>query len=625
MPLPRAISGLNPFGPIFDKELRTTARRKRTYILRVFYLSSLLLFLLFVYVEAGFMRSYYGNSVAGRQMQQNRLAQEFFGTFAMFSVIAMGVIAPVLTATAISSERLHRTLHVLMMTPITTWQLISGKLLSRLWIALTLLGLSLPVLALVRLLGSIELDQMFAVLCLAVVTALVMASIGLFFSTLMNRAYAVILLSYATGMFLYLFLPMIVGMFLAAAAVNGRFNERFWLPLLAASNPFFTTAFVSFGGPMRSMGIEWWQCALTQFFLAIIFIFFSALALRRLVRNAGEKPLAVKGAASLLPPEPEKGMPPPYLPPPLADMAPHITSSRARSVSDNPVRWREIRRPLMATRTQGLIGGVVCGVLLLVTYIAMAGNRIAGDTQFQGVFAVVFSGLLNLLVCVLAATAIAQEKESDTWTLLLATPLSAREIVLGKLVGVLRRLLWPSILIAVHFFLFTLGGVIRFDSFLLVLWIIFSFNSLWLATGLYLSLRVKKVTFAVILNLILPVLLYGALPLSLVVAVELIFPDALRGSRKLGELGLWPMPYHFLVNAIGRGNQSYHSNDYWLPVVGSTTYADFVQAVLVVGGTMLLLATALLLHLISWFDLIVGRSPQRSSLTVPAHPQPIAS
>ena len=37
------LTALSPFGPIFEKELRISARRKRTYFLRVLYLAALLL------------------------------------------------------------------------------------------------------------------------------------------------------------------------------------------------------------------------------------------------------------------------------------------------------------------------------------------------------------------------------------------------------------------------------------------------------------------------------------------------------------------------------------------------------------------------------------------------------
>src|SRR6476660_2034108 len=97
----RRVAGLSPFGPIFGKELRTTARRKRSYVLRVAYLGLLLIVLLMVYAAEG--RSYGG--MAARAQQQADLGGHFFIAFAMFSVITMGLIGPVLTCTAVGSER----------------------------------------------------------------------------------------------------------------------------------------------------------------------------------------------------------------------------------------------------------------------------------------------------------------------------------------------------------------------------------------------------------------------------------------------------------------------------------------------------------------------------------------
>src|SRR5688500_18938060 len=179
----RRVGGLSPFGPIFGKELRTTARRKRSYFLRVLYLAALLLALLAAW--AGTSSFAYG-SIAAQTQAQAQLGRNFFICFCMFSVIAMGAIGPMLTSTAISSERLGKTLHVLLMTPINAWQVVAGKLFSRLLVALTLLGLSLPVLALVRLLGGVEFWQMIGIVCVCAATALASAAIGLLYSTLMN-------------------------------------------------------------------------------------------------------------------------------------------------------------------------------------------------------------------------------------------------------------------------------------------------------------------------------------------------------------------------------------------------------------------------------------------------------
>src|SRR5919106_2026247 len=87
-------SGLSPFGPIFGKELRTTSRRKRNYLLRVGYLALLLMTLMMAYASVG-LRSYGG--LAQRAQRQAELGVAFFMFFSIFCVCAMGLVGPVLT------------------------------------------------------------------------------------------------------------------------------------------------------------------------------------------------------------------------------------------------------------------------------------------------------------------------------------------------------------------------------------------------------------------------------------------------------------------------------------------------------------------------------------------------
>ena len=89
------LSALSPFGPIFAKELRTTARRKRTYLLRFLYLGVMLLVLWGIYLEVNPNRDYgYEGSVARRAQRTADLGRAFFGGFSMFCVFAMALISP---------------------------------------------------------------------------------------------------------------------------------------------------------------------------------------------------------------------------------------------------------------------------------------------------------------------------------------------------------------------------------------------------------------------------------------------------------------------------------------------------------------------------------------------------
>jgi ABC-type transport system involved in multi-copper enzyme maturation permease subunit len=617
-----SFSALSPFGPIFAKELRTTARRKRTYWLRLLYLAALFLFMLMVYTSTAYQQSA-SASVAERAQQEAELGYEFFMVFSMFSVCALLVISPVLTATAISAERLGRTLPVLLMTPITNWQIVAGKLLSRLLAALTLIGLSLPVLAVVRLLGGVEMQTMLYVLGVCVVASLCAAAIGLFYSTFMNRAYAVILLSYATMMLLYGLIPFIIAMFYAG---NRRPPNGFF-EFFTATNPIAMVAMMVIpSGPLR--GATPIACILVHLTMATLLVLWSGAVLRMRARKEGEATSDDATAAVITPPP----LPPPIVPSSNADVAPPelpafspapVTSSR--DVSDNPVLWREVRQPLMKKRWQARIGTIACIGLLLLTYIACtAGFRNElprGDTQIG--YAVIFCGLLCLLTCVMAATTIASEKEGDTWTLLLATPIGARAIVLGKLMGILRRLMWPYALVVGHFLLFTLCGVLPVSALVMTLWIIVTFNAVWVATGLLFSLWFRKVTFAVILNLLMPIVAYLGVLVVLVILTNVVSLN--RNDRTPEFVGLYA-PYPYLVSGIdtlthpnryyGNANpspgQTYHFS---LPMHSqSVGAADFFSRVFGVGLGYLAVAAAIVAFTIRRFDRIVGRAHQAQPL-----------
>lgn len=633
------IASLSPLGPIFGKELRVTARRKRTYVLRFVYLGLLLLGLLFCYLILREEMSH-NRGVAQRAQDLAIMGMVFFSVFSFFTLVAMALVGPVLTASAVNSERLHKTLGVLLMTPINAWQIASGKLFSRLLIALTLIGLSLPVLAVVRLLGGVELSQMFGSICLCASTALFTATIGLFYSTLLSRAYAVILLAYATLAMLWGIIPMIVGVFVSEVLeIRDRQVEEMLLKWFAVSNPFMQMGLTIFQeSPMRMVSIPGWPWhVLVYTGLSALLLLWTAAILRKRARRELEgtspaltpAPLAPMAWAPVAPPMVggDGALPPPL--PVMPYAAPPVMGGGAkppREVSDNPVLWRETRRPLFPKLWQKITALVVCIGLLMVFYGLMAASNSMHQDEPHMTLAVSFWVVLTLVSAVLSASAIAQEKESDTWTLLLATPISGMGIVWGKFVGLLRRMMWPAVLVILHYVFFTLTGLLHPVTAFVCIWLTLSSCVLWLATGVYWSLRLKNTTFAVILNLLCPLLLYGIIPLLVAIGGELT-RDSWRDDNyrytNPAEATLFANPMLYMVQCIDDFRVRYDFDGYRHRMVRfymgtEWTAEDFAWLSFAVGLLYILAGALVAYGTAVRLDRIVGRAAQIDRLPAAA-------
>jgi ABC-type transport system involved in multi-copper enzyme maturation permease subunit len=144
------LQAINLFGPIFAKELRIASRRRRNYVLRTLYVA----LLTFVVVMAWFsVVAFSSTRSIDRVATMSRAAVGLLCTIAWFQFIALQLLAPVLTSTAISDEITHGTLGSLMMTPINSLQIVTGKLFSRLLLMILLVATTLPVLAIIRVFG----------------------------------------------------------------------------------------------------------------------------------------------------------------------------------------------------------------------------------------------------------------------------------------------------------------------------------------------------------------------------------------------------------------------------------------------------------------------------------------
>jgi ABC-type transport system involved in multi-copper enzyme maturation permease subunit len=196
-------------------------------------------------------------------------------------------------------------------------------------------------------------------------------------------------------------------------------------------------------------------------------------------------------------------------------------AGRIRRINSSPTIWRELRTPMFrGRRTTALIVVSIAVIVLLISYLLFAEDHALDEPEVQGLYIFILGGLGLLFTIVLPATCITSEKESRSWPLLLATTLSDWQILFGKFVGVLRRCLPIWSFMFGHLLLFVVVGYIHPIALIqlpiLVAWLIVFL----VGTGLFFGSWFKRTTTAVIMNFALAAVIWGLVPLLMILFTE---------------------------------------------------------------------------------------------------------
>jgi len=476
-------------GPILGKELRVSARRRRSYALRSLYTAGLLAFVAGVWVS----EVPYGRGAGVAQVtRMSEAGKTIVMTVVWFQFCAAGLLAIVLPSTAVGEEVYRRTLGVLMTTPITALQIVLGKLASRMWQVLTLVAISLPVLAVVRVFGGVPWDYVVAGLCLTLATALFLASVSLLFSVFNRHAYVVIVATLLTGGLLF-GLGALGAVYVMAELLD--MSESEGMPLLALGNPMASLAVLTeqLERPPRYAS-NWAPCCTVLLGASAVVLAASV----GLVRRVALRQMIGGGRADDDGPASQAGGVP--------------WGRRIRRIHGPPMLWKELRQPVLRRWRWriGLAAGAV--VILLITYGICAAENALDDDDVQIGCVVTLLCLGLLVTAVVSATSITGEKESRCWPLLLATPLPSRSIVAAKAAGVARRVAPVWALLAGHVVLFTLAGYLEGVLMVQLALIVFYSATFLIGTGIYLSARCRRTTTAVVLNVGLAGFVWGGVP-----------------------------------------------------------------------------------------------------------------
>jgi ABC-2 type transport system permease protein len=569
-------------GPIFDKELRVSSRRRRNYVLRFAYLALLTAFLVLVWLEEV---EHSGSSVY-RISRMARAGQTIVIFIIWFQFCATQIVAVIMLSTSISDEVYNRTLGLLMTTPINSFQIVMGKLFSKLLQLILLMAISLPLLAIVRVFGGVPWDYIISSLCITITAVIFVGSLSLFFSIFSRRAYVVIIVTILTLGVLFALLPFSAGMLWNA--ITGDWPGRALTAAIFYHNPygvlFFNTEMMMSPRTAGGMPFFFWplHCGIMLVASAIV-LSLSVSMVRKVALRQATGQLDVSSRKSRSHKHAARGS---------VNLQDFTTAPRR--VTGPPVIWKELRFPLLGRRKIATLIGIFIGLsMLFITYWLCAQKHSLDDEETHILYAVIFLGLGILFTVVLASTCITSEKESRSWPLLLATILDDRDILFGKFVGILRRCLPIWIFLLGHVIIFSLADFIHpvaiIQMGILVAWIMVFLSG----TGLYFSSRFRHTTTAVIMNFALAAAIWGILPLLMAIVASINAPFT-RDARDFVEAYMDTNPFvHAVVviDATANENPVRITSYNWIGsrnhrVVGATAWMLTCMAGYILLGTI---------------------------------------
>jgi len=407
--------------PVFDKELRVTARRKYTYWIRAAYALILAVLVLVVWLQMRLL------SRAAPQSQKIVQAAEMARTLSLLLVwlqfIALHLVAVAAAGGGLSEEARRGTLAVLMTTPLRPLQIVVGKLTAGLAQPLVLLAIGVPALALLRVFGGVDWRTVWDGFWITVTAVIAVAAITLWFSLGTRHSHTAILRAMLAIGLLWVVLgglPFWLGGGLGLRLLQlGLVSPAGALMLLTdrASYPGLVTGFSLPAHCLIMLGV------------GFVFAGLTAWRMRAAVwRHMG--PTRERGGrlGAIL----------------LGESA--HTRRRTKPLTAAPILWREWRLP--GNRTTWLIAAIFVAVSLLL-FITTGISSAGGWVYLHSMILTGFSLLICLRTLAMACTTMIAEKDGRTWPLLLTSPLDETRIIRHKALAVLARNapLWLAILL----------------------------------------------------------------------------------------------------------------------------------------------------------------------------------
>lgn len=603
--------GVGVLGPIFNREFLTVPRRERHHAFRLASLALLWVIGITAWqATVGFTK----DAALG---ETARFGLLLFQVASFVQLTLLLFFSALSAASTVAQEKDRRTFLLLLLTDMRDHEIVLGKMLGSLLPIAILFGVTVPFFAMLLLLGGVSGTQVIQTILVLAATSFAAGSLGALVALWRDRTFQALALAVLAIVF-YLFLANGAGLLLGVLVDNDRATiMTAWL------EPF--TAMLYVLEPPAASDYTIHPAYVFTAFMSSLGLFLTGFGIFKLrAWNPSGEPVQQRetpeDAAEAEQREKDRAKA-------------HAAPGEPRTVWQNPILWREIctyaygRRPVMVKLAYGL-------VTALIVYFAISElNQPGGRPDFAAAYGLVPAGILSLLlISAQSATSITSERDGKALDLLLVTDLEPREFVFGKLGGVLyntKEFILPLGLLTIYYAIigtlaYTKDGdavfAKNFGPMLCVLTAFAVIIAFVMVLGLHVALRVENSRLSVVNTL-------GTVFFLSVGTLVSIYLIVINGGSLgnqllsfsaficLGIGGLWwvlsadrPSGALSLASVLAPFAMFYSVVNILIGKPGSRESADPLVPLLVIGAAFGFTISAMLIPLLSEFDVATGRT-----------------
>ncbi len=425
-------------GPILGWELTTLARRARYFLVRVAY-AALLGAVMWMTYQSCFQWNFLSQTVLQRAAA---FASGFYFAFIGVQLFVSLLLTPAFIATSIPQEKERKTIEYLFVSDLRNREIILGKYFARVTNLLMILLVGVPIVALAGLFGGIDYLGLLANTIGTIVVMLSVAGLAMAVSIYCSTTRQALFNTYG----ILIFLSTIAGplVLVAVSAIGEALStiDPTWgwtfstMPpfletglaiasLAHPASPIFLSSRAAMGFPsIASAGEMSILHAAIHLTLAAIFVIWATLRLRSAYRFEPARNTKIAKNAR--------------------KFAERFSWGRPAVWEDSPHIWKEVYAIKLKRFGWLLSIFFVIGVLyyyatFLSEWWGVISRSWSTSNETLGIMASVCSvawmGLGYLMVAFRSASSIGEEKDRDCWISLLSTPITAREMIVSKVIG----------------------------------------------------------------------------------------------------------------------------------------------------------------------------------------------